>query len=305
LVRLGAGKPELIAPQNYLCGEFASAEDAVKTYLAESAIRTPPSAAVLAVAGAVTDGEIAFTNTDWRISERRFSDALGFSSTTLLNDYAALALASTTLGKTDTAVIGEDLAGRPDHPIAILGAGTGFGAAAMLRQGAEVVLTTEGGHISLAPTDDLEVEIWRILAQRFGRVSIERVLSGPGLLNLYEALGLIHGVATPGATPGEVTKRSGEGDVIAEAATARFCEIFGSVAGDFALAYGAQGGVYLAGGVSRHLEAVLRQGGFRRRFEDKGRFRDYVRAIPTRLILNSHTVAMRGATRALQRRVGS
>jgi glucokinase len=302
LVDLGPGKPELIAPRSYLCSDFASAEEAVAAYLAERPEAPRPSAAVLAVAGPILDGEIVFTNTDWRISEAGFSEAMRLRSTKLVNDYAALALAAPMLEASDTEVIGPDVAGRPDGTLAILGAGTGFGVSALVRGGGrETVMTTEGGHMSLAPADEVEVEILRVLGRRFGRVSVERVLSGPGLLNLYEALAVIEGREAVAATPGEVTRRAQEGDPVAAAAIDRFCAVLGGVAGDFALAYGARGGVYLAGGVSRHLMQTLRNGGFRRRFEEKGRFEPYMREIPTRAILHPHTIALLGAARALSR----
>lgn len=302
LVALAAGKPQLIAPKNYLCRDFATAEEAVGAYLSERRGEGRPSAAVLAVAGPICDGEISFTNADWRISETEFSTAMDFASTKLVNDYAALALAAPMFAPEDTELVGPAIAGFHEGTIAILGAGTGFGVSALVREGQhEAVLTTEGGHVSLAPVNDLEVEIWRVLSRRFGRVSVERVLSGPGLLNLYQAMAAIGGHEVVALTPGEVTRRAESGDALATAAIERFCAILGSVAGDCALAYGARGGVYLAGGVSRHVMRTLHSGGFRQRFEDKGRFRSYLQAIPTRVILHPHTMALLGAARALSR----
>lgn len=302
LVSTVGAKPRLISPQSYLCRDFATAEDAVAAYLADHPAEARPSAAVLAVAGPIIDGEIIFTNADWRISEAGFSTAMQLGSTKLVNDYAALALAAPMLQPEDTELVGPAVAGRADGPIAILGAGTGFGVSALVRDGVrEAVLTTEGGHVSLAPTDELEVEIWRLLRRRFGRVSVERVLSGPGLLNLYEALAAIRGCDVAAATPRDVTCRAQQGDAAAIEAMDRFCAVLGGVAGDFALAYGARGGVYLAGGVSRHLMHTLHNGEFRQRFEQKGRFESYLREIPTRVILHPHTIALLGAARALSR----
>ncbi len=302
LVHGGTGRPELIAPHSYLCSDFKSAEEAVNVYLDEQQHGARPSSAVLAVAGPIIDGAIAFTNTDWRISEADFSSAIKLGSTKLVNDYAALALAVPMLSSADAEVIGPDLAGRADGTVAILGAGTGFGVSAMVRDGVrEAVLTTEGGHVSLAPVDELEVEIWRILSQRYGRVSIERILSGPGLLELHGVLADIEGVTAVGATPGDVTRQADAGAPLAIRTLDVFCAMLGSAAGDFALAYGAQGGVYLAGGVSKHLLGALKRGGFRQRFESKGRFASYLREIPTRVIVHPHTVAMMGAARELNR----
>jgi glucokinase len=300
LVHTAKGRPELIAPKIYLCRDFASAEQAVGAYLAQSPTDLRPGAAVLAVAGPIVDGAISLTNTDWRISEAGFRDALKLSSMRLVNDYAALALAAPILRPSDTTPIGEDRSGVPDGTIVILGAGTGFGVSALVGDGTrQAVATTEGGHISFAPVDDLDVEIWRALKARFGRVSIERILSGPGLLGLYQVMAAIEGAEATARTPDEVSRAAEAGEALAARTVDRFCATLGSVAGDFALAYGAQGGVYLAGGVSKHMLPALRSGTFRARFEAKGRFEDYLRAIPTRLIEHTHTIALLGAARAL------
>lgn len=302
LVRNGVGRPELIAPHSYLCSAFGSAEEAVTAYLEEHQPGARPRSAVLAVAGPIIDGAISFTNTDWRISEGAFSSAIKLEATKLINDYAALALAVPLLSSGDAEVIGPDLPANPKATVAILGAGTGFGVSALVRNGErEAVLTTEGGHVSLAPVDELEVELWRILTLRYGRVSLERILSGPGLLELHGLLADIDGVEAVGATPRDVTQQAAAGSQSAIRTLDVFCAILGSVAGDFALAYGAQGGVFLGGGVSKHLLGALRRGRFRERFEDKGRFASYVRSIPTQVMLHPHNVAMMGAARELYR----
>lgn len=291
----------LMSPQSYLCRDFQSAEDAAVAYLRDQP-GAAPSLAVLAVAGPVIDGAISFTNTNWHISETEFSAALGLRSTRLINDYAALAFAAPLLEESDTQRIGPDLPGQTDGAIAIFGAGTGFGCSALAPDGrGGTVLTTEAGHIALAPNDELEVEIWRRLHRKFGRVSVERVLSGPGLLNLYGVLCDIEGAACDCDDPVEVTRRAKQGDAIADQAMRRFCSILGSVAGDLALAYGAQGGVFIAGGVTKHLIEILQTGDFRARFESKGRFESYLQAIPTRVISQPHTAALLGAAHALVR----
>jgi glucokinase len=298
------GRPELFGLESFYCRDFHSAEEAVTAYL-KGHERARPTSAVLAVAGPVINGEISFTNTDWTISERKFRDTMNLASAKLVNDYAALALAAPLLETTDTILIGPEHDTRAVGNILILGAGTGFGVSALVRsESVEAVLTTEGGHTSFAPTNELEVRIWRILNQQFGRVSIERILSGPGLLSLHDALCQIEGKTSDCRKPADVTRASQAGDATAEHTLQVFCEIMGSVAGDFALAYGSEGGVYLAGGVNKHLAEVLRTSNFRERFEDKGRFRSYTRRISTRLIINTHTVALIGAARTLQHMPG-
>jgi len=301
LTSLGEGRPQLFALESFYCRDFHSAEEAASAYLSHHE-QARPVCAVLAVAGPVIDGVISLTNTDWMISECTFRDTMNFASAKLVNDYAALAVAAPLLEPSDTLLIGPNLPGRADGTILILGAGTGFGVSALVRSdGVEAVLTTEGGHVSFAPTNELEIEIWRILAREFGRVSVERILSGPGLLSLHHALAAIEGVSSQCVTPADVTRASELGDPTAKRTLLLFSEIMGSVAGDLALAYGSDGGVFLAGGVSKHLSATLQASDFRERFEDKGRFRAYTRRIPTRLIINTHAVALVGAARTLQR----
>lgn len=293
------GRPRLSSFENLRCEDYPSLEEAIAAYFAGQPAERRPSSAVIAVAGPVTDGAITFTNLGWRVSEADLRRSLGFHSATLINDYAALALAAPVLVGDDVHHLGPEIAGRSDSTVAIFGAGTGFGAAALVRdRGAEAVLTTEGGHIGFAPTDALEAEIWRILSLKFGRVSVERILSGPGLLNLYNALVELEGVQGTCASPDAVTRCANDGDALALRTVQLFCDIFGSAAGDYALAYGAQGGVFIAGGVAPNLLAHLDRSDFRRRFEAKGRFEGYLRAIPTSVVIHPQA-ALLGAARAI------
>jgi len=299
LAAIDGGRVELVDPQIYQCIDFASAEEAALSYLAAHGRPRPP-VAVLAVAGPITNGAASFTNVNWRISQAAFSERLQLNGTTLINDYTALALSAPILTEQNCRRLGRELSGDPQQTIAILGAGTGFGASALVRSdGAQAVLTTEGGHMGFAPGDDVEIEVLKLLRKRFGRVSVERVLSGPGLLNLHLALSEVEGRPGDCDSPNAVTARAEAGDPAAIRTVERFCGILGSVAGDLALAYGARGGVFVAGGVAARVQDALANGEFRRRFEAKGRFESYLAEIPTRLILHAHTAALLGAARAL------
>jgi len=146
-------------------------------------------------------------------------------------------------------------------------------------------LSGEGGHVGFAPADEEEIEILKVLAKRFGRVSVERLLSGSGLKNLYDALCEIEGTAGIAEDAAAISRLGLAGeDPAAVAAIERFCLILGSVAGDLALTLVARGGAYIGGGMAPRFLDVLRSGGFRRRFEDKGRFRDLMSSIPTSVI---------------------
>jgi glucokinase len=248
--------------------------------------------------GLFRDGALNFTNLGWRVSETELAQALGFRSATLINDYAALALAAPALTDEDVHYIGPKFAGRADSTMAMIGAGTGFGASALVRDGrAEAVMSTEGGHIGFAPTDALEAEVWRLLSLKFDRVSVERVLSGPGLVNLHLAMLELEGRKPECASPDSISRLAEEGDALALRTIQLFCDIMGSVAGDFALAYGAQGGVCIAGGVAPRLLGYLDKSDFRRRFEAKGRFEGYLRAIPSMVVTQPYA-ALLGAGRA-------
>jgi glucokinase len=277
--------------------EFPSFTDALHSYMQRSGLEHVPDYASIAVAGPVTRGEVKLTNRDWLISEeqlRRF----GCSSALLINDFVALAFAAETLAATDLRPIGPPLQGLQDEAITILGAGTGFGVSCLARFRERMVpMATEGGHIGFAPGDDREIAVLQHLSARFDRVSVERILSGPGLESLYQALEQISGRTPQSLNAERICSNANQGDGGCTAALTLFCELFGAVAGDFALAHGARGGVYIAGGIAQKNEAFLQRSPFRQRFESKGRLSPYVKSIPT-ILIASGDAALLGAARA-------
>lgn len=278
-----------------LTTQFDRFTDALEAYLKQARLPNLPPVAAIAVAGPVTAGTVRFTNRAWTISESELRQ-YGFAEVVLINDFAALALATDVLRAEDVRTLGPSLQGVAGAPISIVGAGTGFGVSCLVRAGDRVIpLATEGGHIGFSPTNEREVGVWRALGQRFGRVSVERILSGPGLENLHQALQGMYG--STGLPAAEITARALMGDVACSATLTMFCSILGTVAGDLALAHGAQGGVFLAGGIGQQIASFLGTSPFRARFESKGRLSHFVKAIPTRLIMNSEA-ALLGAARA-------
>ena len=297
LVEFDGPDPRLIEPTTYKGADYAKAEDAIKEYLDKVGVRHPDQA-VVAVAGPIDHGSVHMTNLDWLISEDSLRRVGGFRQATLINDFTAQALAAPRLSPKDLRQIGP-LPTSGEGNLAILGPGTGFGAAGMMRrQGVETPLTTEGGHIAFAPTDEVEIEILRTLTKRFGRVSVERILSGPGMENLHMALAEAEGRKVAPLPARQITERALEGCGDGLATVHRFCAILGSVAGDLALALGARGGVFIAGGIAPRIIDLLKAGPFRDRFEAKGRFVSYMAAIPTHVILHPHT-ALIGAAVAM------
>lgn len=296
----GAEDGAIREPKTFANKDFPSLEAVIEAYLGETKA-AHLSAAVLAVAGPVTDGAIRFTNLDWEISEERLRQEAGFGAARLINDFAAQARGAPRIPPSGLRRIGPEIPGDEEATLAVLGPGTGFGVAALAREaGVEIVLSTEGGHAGFAPADELEVEIWRWFMSRRPRVSIERVLSGRGLYELYCALAEIHG--EPAGLPDQmaVQAAAGRGDARAAEAVERFCLILGSTVGDIALGLGARRGVYVTGGVAQGLADKVAEGGFRQRFEAKGRFQAYMQAIPTWLILEPYT-ALIGAATVLKR----
>lgn len=293
-------------PKTYPAEEYPSLTEVMAEYLETTAGRMRPDKACIAVAGPVVDGEIEFTNLHWRISEGELIGTFEFHEARLINDFAAQALAAPVLDDDDVRVLGPKLKGDPSGPIVVAGAGTGFGVSLLVRtERGDIPVSSEGGHAAYAPYDGVEAAVWASLRRTHGRVSIERVLSGPGLYALYRGLADVRGaeVAHPDEKAVLAAGQSGD-DALAEEALDRFCEILGSVAGDLALTCGARGGVYISGGIAPRMADRLAAGGFRQRFEDKGRLADYCRDIPTYLIVHPYA-ALVGAARQLSQMEGA
>jgi glucokinase len=286
-------------PRTFVAREYASLTDVISEYLEQTCGRRRPPRAMIAVAGPVLDGEIEFTNLHWQVSEGDLLAHFEFEAVKLINDFAAQALACPLLETDDLRVLGPALRSAPDCPMVVLGAGTGFGVAGLARgDRGDVAIATEGGHAAFAPCDEVEVEIWKRVRARRGRVSIERLLSGPGLFDLYHALADIEGANAALPDDKGVIEAANNGDRLAAAAADRFCAILGSVAGDLALTFGARGGVFVSGGLAPRLGERLATSDFRTRFEDKGRLSPFVVQIPTSLVLHPYP-AIVGAARGL------
>ncbi len=277
-------------------GAFPTFLDALRTYLDRSGAKMPTVAAI-AAAGPVAAGAARFTNRGWEISETDLR-AFGFEHAVLVNDFAVLAYAAEVLTDEDLRVIGPEISGLKGGTITILGPGTGFGVSCLARDGEHAVpMATEGGHIGFAPSTPQEIAVLEHLWRHFGRVSVERILSGAGLEMLYTALEQLAGRKRGALAAADITAGAAREDLACSAALSMFCSIFGAVAGDLALAHGARGGVYIAGGIAQKTETILNKSTFRQRFEDKGRLSPFVQAIPTRLIVNPDA-ALLGAARA-------
>lgn len=285
----------------YPCAGYETLLAAISHYLQVQAKPTPTACAI-GIANPITGDHVKMTNHHWSFSIAELKVQLGVSRLVVINDFTALALALTALPAADLHQIGRGKAVLGSN-VALLGAGTGLGVSGLVtsQNGQQMPVTGEGGHVTLAAHDDHEAAVVQHLRQRFGHVSAERVLSGPGLVNLYQtlcALAAHQGEPLDAAT---IIARARTGED-AQCATALdlFFNFLGSVAGDLALTMGACGGVYIGGGIVPRLIIELERSSFRDRFESKGRFRDYLRDIPTVVINTKVSPAFLGAARALE-----
>lgn len=280
---------------------FAGFAQALNYYADHAGWLTSPPRAAVAAAGPVIDGRVQLTNWQWSISEFELQE-LGFQQVTLMNDFAALAWSLETLQPEDVRSIGPELRGNEGAPISILGAGTGFGVACLVRDGSQTVpLITEAGHIGFAPTDELQIRMLQKLQLQFGHVSVERILSGAGLESLHRIQQELAGREAAALSAADLTAAAMKGDPQCRNTVSLFCAIYGAVAGDIALAHGARGGVIVAGGIAPKIEPLLLASAFREQFENKGRLSHYVKSIPTKLLTDADA-ALRGAARAAQSR---
>jgi glucokinase len=268
--------------------EHASLPAAISAFLAAEGAGRRIGRAVLAIAGPVENGRADFTNTDWVADSDELAQRFGFASVRLINDFAAQAWALPDLAAADLRPLGGGRA-VAGAPMAVLGPGTGLGVAALVpAAGGAVAVATEGGHVTLPGTSARDDAIIAILRQRFGHVSAECVLSGPGLVNLHAAIATLDGAVHTPRSAADITAAALAGTCpVCRAALDTFCAMLGTVAGNLALSFGARGGVFVAGGIAPRIVDHLAGSAFRARFEAKGRFGDYLAAIPVHVVLHS------------------
>lgn len=265
--------------------EFASLGDMIEAYFASKARAQKPPRAVLAVAAPVTGDEVSLTNLPWTFSIEDLRRRFDFSHLRVINDFVADALAIRHLDAGDRLQVGPG-APAAHAPIGVIGPGSGLGVGALVPTASGFApLQSEGGHVTLPAADEREAAVLAHLRRRFDHVSAERALSGPGLINLYTALCELAGEPSAQLTAAQITDaHMGATHPRAQEATEMFCAMLGGVAGDLALTLGARGGIYVAGGIVPRMGAAFAHSGFRARFEAKGRFRDYLAAVPTYVI---------------------
>jgi len=280
--------------------DFADLASAARGALARLApdAATRPRAAAVAVAAPAAGDRIELTNAGWAFSVEEARGTLGLDRLVILNDLEATALALPHLGEGDFEVW---RGGRPigSAPCALVGVGTGLGTAAFIegKDGRPTALASEGGHRDLAATDEREWQVVAELSKRFGRASAERAISGPGLASLYEALSWLENKMDSASIAAEAVARFARGG---EGRAVEACRLFsgwlGAFAGDLVLTLGARGGLVLTGGVLAGMGEAFDRERFFARLDAKGRFRDYLAAVPVRRIVADDAALVGAAT---------
>jgi len=294
------GVPTLGEIRKYKVADFSSLQACWTAFAAEEG-GDLPKAASIAFATAIGRDVIKLTNSNWVIRPDTLDEELGLDQMRLVNDFEAVAHAVTRLPPENLPLLfGEDRPFPADGGVTVIGPGTGLGVAMIAYDdGVPHVIATEGGHLDFAPLDTMEEKILAYLRDKFLRVSVERIVSGPGLNNIYKAMATIGHERILLMEDAELWQAALEdSDPFARAAFDRFCLCYGAVAGDLALAHGPHA-VVLAGGLTQRMRDLLPQSGFHSRFTAKGRFESLMKSVPIRLALHDE-IGLFGAAAAFR-----
>ncbi len=274
------------------CEDHPTLTDAAKTYLNIVKPDYTTMVGSFAIAGAVNGDWFKVTNNDWEFSIEQTRKDLNLKSLHLMNDFEAIALSIPHIEDKYLKKIGGG-AGDKSRPCAILGPGTGLGVASLVNvgDGRYIPLPAEGGHITMPAKTQREFDLFRTLRYKYSHVSAERVCSGKGLVNIYNAIRILDGHEDlPDRTPEEISNAALNQECkVCEEALDKVCRFLGSTAGNLAISIGAFGGVYIAGGIPAKLGDFFFNSSFYEEFLSKGRFRDYLSDIPVYLIDHPHT----------------
>jgi glucokinase len=281
--------------------EFAElVVELLKEIAEDTGWNSAPVSACFAVACPADNEEIVFTNSHWKFTKTELKQLLGCADLQIINDFEAVAHGVTELDEADVIKVGGDAPVR-EKPIGIIGAGTGLGVAGLvpLANGYHVI-DSEGGHADYPPITERMVAVVGLLRKEYGRVSLERLLSGKGIFNIYRSLCTLGNKQRACETPAEVVAAAHRGDnELALQALNMFCSGMGSAAGNLALTYGAKGGIYIAGGVVPRFKDFFIKSEFRHKFEEKGRFVSYLKPIPVYIVVREN-LGLLGAAKKLK-----
>lgn len=296
-----SGQLQLV--KHYSVADHRAFADAIAQFLkdvsATKGWKLFPKAACFALACPISDGTMRFTNSPWYVDPAEVGTLLNHAPVEFINDFAAVGYAVTDL-KIEDRVEVSPAKPVPTSPIVVLGPGTGLGVCTVVPvESGYRVLPGEGGHVDFSPVDDLEIKILQYLAEKYGRVSAERVLSGSGIQNIYHCLADVYKQKTVFQTAAEISSAAIEkSDSLAVETLEVFCRSLGSLAGNLALTLDARGGVFIAGGIVPRFIDFLLNSDFKKRFESKGRFSDVLSNIPV-MVVTKHDLGLAGAVKKL------
>lgn len=284
----------------FATADYTSPEHAIGVYMADLKLQKGDiGAACLAVAGPVDGDEFRFTNSHWRLSRKAFCQTLQVGHLLLINDFTAMALGMTRLQPDEYRLVCEGEAD-PARPAVVIGPGTGLGVGTLIGQrNGWMALPGEGGHVDLPVGSPREAQLRAHIEAQIGHVSAETILSGGGLLRLYQTVCEVDGHEPSCTSPAQVTEAGLAGDPVARETLEQFCRFLGRVAGNNVLTVGGRGGVYIVGGVIPRFLEIFMQSGFAESFADKGCMSDYFKGIPV-WVVTAEFSGLLGAGVALQ-----
>ncbi|NHZ37146.1 glucokinase [Massilia rubra] len=271
------------------CDNYPTLADALRAYLGSPAVVAAGvdglRHAALAIANPITGDLVRMTNHHWEFSIAALRVECGFETLEVVNDFTALARALPHLAASQKRQVGGGVA-RAHTPLGLVGAGTGLGVSGLIPAGESwTALLSEGGHVTFSPANETEVAILQFAWRQYEHVSAERLLSGDGIELIYRALAHHTGQAAQALDAPEISRRALAGEcVLCDQAIEAFCGMLGTVAGNLAVTLGAQGGIYIGGGIVPRLGERFARSSFRSRFEQKGRFVNYLAQVPTFVI---------------------
>ena len=289
---------ELRARRNYINRDHGKFEEVIDAWLHELA-EPPPEDCCLAVAApAPFEDRVTMLNIDWSFSLQSLIERFNFARLRCINDFEGNAYALPHLPEQSLATIHRGMV-VPGGKLATIGPGTGLGGATLdIASSVPTAYASEPGHMGLAAATKLELAVFGHLQPRYGEVYAELLLSGPGLQRLYQALAAVQGEDIPGLTSEKISARALTNEcALCKLALNTFCALLGSICGDFVLANGAYGGLYLAGGVMPQLIEFLQNSPFVQRFQDKGMMRDQLARVPL-YVITDETAGLQGAAHA-------
>ena len=278
------GSSDIEKIQSLKCEDFDNIQSAISFYIS-SFLELDIVSACFATAGTVHLDVFKLANNHWTINKSDVAKTLNGVTIKWINDFTAQAFATTTLTDGEVITLNKGIV-KPEKLRLVIGPGTGLGVCGLIMSPSGwLPIAGEGGHSDFAPNTSIEYEILTLLAKKFGHVAVERILSGPGIMNLYEALCQINGKDRIYTTPSEITAAAvnAGADPIADETIQMFCKIFGSVAGSMALTVGALGGVYITSDLVRNFLDLFIESDFQKSFESKGRLQSVLEDIPVYL----------------------